>query len=67
MSPTGCGLHAKLALVRVGGESWSAVASLNGGEVSYKINREVVLMVNAPAVYAPLVEVVAWDWDRDGR
>jgi hypothetical protein len=32
-NPTGGGIHAKLVLVRVDGETWSAVGSLNGGEV----------------------------------
>jgi cardiolipin synthase A/B len=46
----------------VGGETWSAVGSLNGGEVSHKLNREVVLMVDSPAAYERLIEVFAWDW-----
>ncbi len=61
-NPTGGGIHAKLVLVRVGGETWSAVGSLNGGEISHKVNREVVLLVDAPAVYARLVEVFLHDW-----
>lgn len=65
-NPTGGGIHAKLLLVRVDGETWSAVGSLNGGEVSHKLNREVVLLVDAPAVYARLAEVFAWDWQRVG-
>ncbi|MBW7884511.1 MAG: hypothetical protein H3C34_18095 [Caldilineaceae bacterium] len=63
-NPTGGGIHAKVVLVRVGGETWSAVGSLNGGEVSHKINREVVLIVDIPAVYARLSEVFWWDWER---
>jgi phosphatidylserine/phosphatidylglycerophosphate/cardiolipin synthase-like enzyme len=66
-NPTGGGIHAKLYLVRVGGETWSAVGSLNGGEVSHKLNREVVLMVDAPAVYDRLAEVFAWDWAQAVR
>ena len=50
-NPTGGGIHMKLVLVKVGDETWTALGSLNGGEVSHKINREVVLMVDAPAVY----------------
>ena len=61
-NPTGGGIHAKIVLVRVGGETWSAVGSLNGGEVSHKINREVVLLVDAPAVYERLLEVFLHDW-----
>jgi hypothetical protein len=36
------GIHMKLVLVQVNGETWSAMGSLNGGEISYKVNREVV-------------------------
>ena len=42
--------------MRVGGETWSAIGSLTGGEVSHKLNREVVLLVDAPAVYSRLAE-----------
>ena len=61
-NPTGGGIHAKLVLVRVQGETWSAVGSLNGGEVSHKLNREVVLMVDDPLVYDRLLEVFLHDW-----
>ena len=40
-NPTTGGIHAKLLLARIGGETWSAVGSLNGGEVSFKLNREI--------------------------
>jgi phosphatidylserine/phosphatidylglycerophosphate/cardiolipin synthase-like enzyme len=49
-------------LLRVDGVTWSAVGSLNGGEVSHKINREVLLLVDHPAVYARLLEVFLHDW-----
>ena len=61
-NPAGGGIHAKLALIRVGGETWSAVGSLNGGEVSHKLNREVVLLTDLPGVHARLSEVFRWDW-----
>ncbi len=65
-NPTSGGIHAKLVLVRVSGERgeerWSAVGSLNGSEVSHKINREVVVLVDAPPIHARLAEVFAWDW-----
>jgi hypothetical protein len=61
-NPTGGGIHAKLALLRVAGATWSAVGSLNGGEISHKLNREVVLLVDAPAIHARLAQVFAWDW-----
>jgi phosphatidylserine/phosphatidylglycerophosphate/cardiolipin synthase-like enzyme len=61
-NPTGGGIHAKLLLARIGGERWSAVGSLNGGEVSAKLNREVVLLVEQPDVYNRLLEVFQHDW-----
>jgi phosphatidylserine/phosphatidylglycerophosphate/cardiolipin synthase-like enzyme len=61
-NPTLGGIHAKLLLVRTGNESWSAVGSLNGGETSFKLNREVVVMTDMPGVYTRLAEVFAWDW-----
>lgn len=61
-NPTHLGIHAKVVLIRVDGETWSGVGSLNGGEVSHKINREVTLLVDAPAVYQRLAAVFDWDW-----
>lgn len=64
-NPTAGGIHAKVVLLRVGGEAWSAVGSLNGGEVSHKLNREVVLLTDMPDVYAALMQVFEWDWGRE--
>ena len=73
-NPTQGGLHAKLLLVRLNNDSssdagttseteyWSAVGSLNGGEVSHKINREVVLLTDMAEVYERLATVFMWDW-----
>ena len=61
-NPTAGGIHAKLLLARIGGETWSAVGSLNGGEVSFKLNREVVLLLNSPTVYDRLYTVFDHDW-----
>ncbi len=61
-NPTAGGIHAKLLLARIGGETWSAVGSLNGGEVSFKLNREVVLLLDSPAIYDRLHAVFDHDW-----
>jgi phosphatidylserine/phosphatidylglycerophosphate/cardiolipin synthase-like enzyme len=61
-NPTGGGIHAKLLLARIGGERWAAVGSLNGGEVSVKLNREVVLLIDQPAIYDHLHAVFQHDW-----
>lgn len=63
-NPTGGGIHAKVVLVRLGHHYWSAVGSLNGGEISHKLNREVVVITDVAAVYTWLAEVFAWDWAR---
>jgi cardiolipin synthase A/B len=61
-NPAGGGLHAKLVLIRLGNETWSVVGSLNGGEVSHKVNREVVLLTDLPGVFERLLEVFLHDW-----
>lgn len=62
-NPTGLGIHAKVGLVAVGAERWVVVGSLNGGEVSHKLNREVVLGVQSPEAYAYLDDLFAADWE----
>ena len=66
-NPSAGGIHAKLLLARIGGEAWSAVGSLNGGEVSHKLNREVLLLTDAGPVHARLVQVFDHDWQLGRR
>jgi len=61
-NPAGAGIHAKAGALAVGNARWVLVGSLNGGEVSHKINREVSLLVNAPPLYDRLVELFDADW-----
>ena len=61
-NPTAGGIHAKLLLAHIGGEPWSAVGSLNGGEVSFKLNREVVLLLDSAPIYDRLHAVFDHDW-----
>jgi phosphatidylserine/phosphatidylglycerophosphate/cardiolipin synthase-like enzyme len=61
-NPTRGGIHAKLLLARIGNEYWSAVGSLNGGEISFKLNREVVLLVDQRPIYEYLLRVFEHDW-----
>lgn len=63
-NPTLGGIHAKVVLVRLGNHYWSAVGSLNGGEISHKLNREVVVITDIAGIYARLAEVFAWDWTQ---
>uniref|UniRef100_A0A540VDE1 phospholipase D n=1 Tax=Litorilinea aerophila TaxID=1204385 RepID=A0A540VDE1_9CHLR len=61
-NPTGGGIHAKLVLLDVGGNRWSAIGSLNGSEVSHKVNREVMVLSDLPELHGYLAQVFAWDW-----
>jgi hypothetical protein len=61
-NPTGDGIHAKCVLAQIDGVKWSAVGNLNGGEISYKVNREVVLMTDDLLVYTRLFAVFEHDW-----
>lgn len=61
-NPTGGGIHMKLMLIQMGGATWTALGSLNGGEVSHKINREVVLLVDHPLVHEHFLDVFVHDW-----
>lgn len=61
-NPTGAGIHAKAGLIRLDGAGWAAVGSLNGGEVSHKLNREVLLLVQSRPIYDRLRQVFESDW-----
>lgn len=63
-NPTLGGIHAKLFLLQIGDERWSAVGSLNGSEVSHKLNREVVVLTDMAAIYQRLLEVFLADWEN---
>jgi hypothetical protein len=39
-------------LARIGGKGWTVMGSLNGGEVSAKLNREMALLVGSDEPYA---------------
>lgn len=62
-NPTGQGIHNKMVLAQIGGQGWAVVGSLNGGEVSAKLNREMALLVGSDEVYSYLADVFAYDWD----
>ena len=61
-NPTGQGIHNKLVLAQIGGRGWVVAGSLNGGEVSAKLNREVALLVGSDEVYEYLARVFWYDW-----
>ncbi len=62
-NPTGAGLHGKLHLLALGDERWVVTGSLNGGEVSAKLNREVGLAVQSRSAYDYLLGVFQADWN----
>ncbi len=62
-NPTGQGIHNKMVLAQIGGQGWAVVGSLNGGEISAKLNRELSLLVGSDAVYEYLANVFWYDWD----
>jgi cardiolipin synthase len=63
-NPTLWGLHNKMVLVRVASTKaeYAHVGSINGSEVSSKVNRELALQVRSPAVYDYLKQVWDYDW-----
>ena len=65
-NPAGAGIHAKAGTLAIGDERWLLVGSVNGGEISHKLNREVSLLVNAPLLYDRLVELFQTDWVNSG-
>ena len=50
-----------VVLIQVDDETWTALGSLNGGEVSHTLNREVVVVVDDALVYARPREVFLHD------
>lgn len=64
-NPAGLGLHNKMALAQVDGQGWVMVGSLNGGEASAKVNREVSLIVAATGAYDYLATMFWSDWGAE--
>jgi len=62
-NPTGGGIHNKMVLAEINGQGWVVVGSLNGGEVSAKLNREMVLKVASNAAYNYLSDMFWYDWN----
>ena len=73
-NPTGAGVHAKLHLLAIGSQRWTVLGSINGGEVSNKLNRELAIALESKAAYDFLSGVFWEDWsppplaaDRNSR
>jgi hypothetical protein len=61
-NPTGEGIHNKMVLARIGGQGWVVAGSLNGSEVSAKLNREMSLRVASNDAFAYPADVFWYDW-----
>jgi len=61
-NPTAGGLHNKMMLARIGGRGYVQVGSLNGSEISVKVNREVMLQVQSDLAYNYLADIFNYDW-----
>jgi len=60
--PTYMGLHNKMVLAQIGGRGFVHVGSINGGEASCKVNREMALQIQSDAAYAYLSALFGYDW-----
>lgn len=61
-NPAGLGLHNKMVLAEIAGHGSVFVGSLNGGEASAKVNREVSLLVESDDAFRYLADVFGRDW-----
>jgi len=61
-SPMGMGVHNKMVLARIGGKGYIWIGSINGSEVSFKVNREVGLLVESDQAYEFLSSLFWTDW-----
>lgn len=61
-NPTGLGIHNKMVLVRLNGQGYIHVGSINGSETSNKANRELALQVQSNEAYALLADLFDHDW-----
>jgi hypothetical protein len=61
-NPTHLGLHNKMVLARIDGQGTIHVGSINGSEVSAKVNRELALQVQSDEAFDYLGQVFDHDW-----
>jgi hypothetical protein len=61
-NPTYLGLHNKMVLADIDGGQYVHVGSINGSEVSSKVNRELALQVRSSRAYDYLKAVFDYDW-----
>jgi hypothetical protein len=61
-NPTHLGLHNKMVLAHIDGRGYVHAGSINGGEASSKVNRELALQVQSDEAYEYLQAVFDYDW-----
>jgi len=61
-SPMGMGVHNKMVLARIGGQHYVWIGSINGSEVSFKVNREVGLLIRSKEAFDYLASLFWTDW-----
>jgi hypothetical protein len=61
-NPTYMGLHNKMVLAHINGRGYVHAGSINGGEASSKVNRELALQVQSDEAYEYLRAVFDYDW-----
>lgn len=61
-NPASLGLHNKMVLAKISGRGFVHAGSINGNEVSSKVNRELALQVQSDEAYDYLKAVFDHDW-----
>lgn len=56
------GIHNKMILARIEGQGYVHIGSINGSEVSSKVNRELAVQIRSDEVYSYLDDVFQYDW-----
>ncbi len=61
-NPTHLGVHNKMVLAHIDGRGYLHVGSINGSEVSSKVNRELALQVQSDEAYQYVRDLFDHDW-----
>jgi len=56
------GIHNKMILALINGQGYVHIGSINGSEVSSKVNRELAVQIRSDEVYSYLDDVFEYDW-----
>jgi hypothetical protein len=62
-NPTGLGIHNEMVQAQISGKGWVIAGSLDGGDVSAKLNREMAPLVGSDEAYVCLAGVFWYDWE----